>query len=193
MNVEWCCIATFYWPVSVKWFDRHGIVVVDKDLWENGISKDSVSHIWKSIRKIESTRALSGICCTYLHMEIILVVAFEEEYSFQLSNISEVKGRRTAENNEQQPLQKRKFKKFDSGEEMSFEEPMRLKQILRRKTGGVVACHPLNGKMAVEEAGGGPEPVEGEDYNFDEGHPDDEFLDEDDDDFARKLDVVPHK
>ncbi|PHT82916.1 hypothetical protein T459_11359 [Capsicum annuum] len=157
----------------------------------------------KSIRKIESTRALSGICCTYLHMEIILVVAFEEEYSFQLSNISEVKGRRTAENNEQQPLQKRKFKKFDSGEEMSFEEPMRLKQILRRKTGGVVACHPVGVKMInVKEKkttsmtagnGGGPEPVEGEDYNFDEGHPDDEFLDEDDDDFARKLDVVPHK
>ncbi|PHT33243.1 hypothetical protein CQW23_29580 [Capsicum baccatum] len=46
----------------------------------------------------------------------------------------------------------------------------------------------LKGKMVVEGAGGlGPEPVEGEDYNFDEGHPDDEFLDEDDDDFARKL------
>lgn len=52
----------------------------------------------------------------------------------------------------------------------------------------------LNGKMVVEGAGGlGPEPVEGEDYNFDEGHPDDEFLDKDDDDFARKLVVVPHK
>lgn len=44
MNVDLCCVATFYWPASVKWFDRHGIVV-DKDLWENGISKDSVSHI----------------------------------------------------------------------------------------------------------------------------------------------------
>ncbi|KAF3678825.1 putative tobamovirus multiplication protein 3-like [Capsicum annuum] len=154
-------------------------------------------------------------------------------------SLAEVKGRRTAKSNEQQPLRKRKFQKLDSTEDLSFEGPMPLKEILKRKRGGGggmpsggsehdqrerkertsmtagnvnfpsaftknVSDLPIQNlenelqadeeKMVVEGAGGlGDEPVEGEDYIFDEGDPDDEFSDEDDDEFARKLGVVPRK
>ncbi|KAJ8574264.1 hypothetical protein K7X08_026069 [Anisodus acutangulus] len=168
-------------------------------------------------------------------------------------SLAELKGRKAAESNEQslneQPLGKRKFQKLDSGEDLSFEGPMPLKEILKRKKGGgsedyqrerkdqtemtagnvdspsaiqkeepklvsgdgkapqetKLADHqyPLHRttneleaeeEMIVEGADaqdheGYYEPVEGEDYNFDEGDPDDEFLD-DDDDFAKKLGVV---
>lgn len=197
-------------------------------------------------------------------------------------SLAELKGRKTAESNEQslieqQPLGKRKFQKLDSGEDLSFEGPMPLKEILKRKRGGgagmssggseddlreskhqtettsmtagyvdfpssvtkngsdLLPIHKEESKL-VSGDGNGPqetksvdhqstlhrstneleaeeemavegadaqdhegydqrdahddyEPVEGEDYNFDEGDPDDEFLD-DDDDFAKKLGVV---
>lgn len=51
-------------------------------------------------------------------------------------SLAELKGRKTAEGNEHQPLGKRKFQKLDSGEDLSFEGPMPLKEILKRKRGG---------------------------------------------------------
>ncbi|KAK4371852.1 hypothetical protein RND71_007236 [Anisodus tanguticus] len=159
-------------------------------------------------------------------------------------SLAELKGRKTAESNEQslneqQPLGKRKFQKLDSGEDLSFEGPMPLKEILKRKKGNVdfpsaitknesdlpiqkeeskVVSGDSNGPQETKSADhqsplhrntneleveeeiivegadaqdheGYYEPVEGEDYNCDEGDPDDEFLD-DDDDFAKKLGVV---
>ncbi|XP_060196372.1 zinc finger CCCH domain-containing protein 17-like [Lycium barbarum] len=159
-------------------------------------------------------------------------------------SLAELKGRKTAESNEQslneqQPLGKRKFQKVDSGGNLSFEGPMPLKEILKRKKGNAdfpsaiiknesdlsiqkeeskLVSGDSNGpqetksadhqsplhrntnelepeeEMIVEGADsqdheGYYEPVEGEDYNFDEGDPEDEFLD-DDDDFAKKLGVV---
>lgn len=182
-------------------------------------------------------------------------------------SLEELKGRKTAESNEQQPLGKRKFQKLDSGEDQSFEGPMPLKEILKRKRAGgggmssggseddqcerehqkektsmtagnvdFPSAVPKNAfdlpiqkeesklvsdgsngpqetksadhqsplhhnanelaaeeEMVVEGADAqdheGYEPVEGEDYNFDEGDPDDEFLDDDEDDFAKKLGV----
>ncbi|CAN4087550.1 unnamed protein product [Withania somnifera] len=181
--------------------------------------------------------------------------------------LAELRGRKTAESTEQQPLGKRKFQKFDSGEDISFEGPMPLQEILKRKRAGGggmssgvseddqcerehqkektsmtagnmnfpssvpknVSDLPIqkeesrlvsgdsNGPQETKsadhqsplhynenelEAGGqmvvegtdtqdneGYEPVEGEDYYFDEGDPDEEFLDDDEDDFAKKLGV----
>ncbi|TMW99160.1 hypothetical protein EJD97_002976 [Solanum chilense] len=51
-------------------------------------------------------------------------------------SLAELKGRKTAESNEQQPPRKRKFQKLDGGEDLSFEGPMPLKEILKRKRGG---------------------------------------------------------
>ncbi|CAN4113868.1 unnamed protein product [Withania somnifera] len=51
-------------------------------------------------------------------------------------SLEELKGRKTTESNEQQPLGKRKFQKLDSEEDLSFEGPMPLKEILKRKRAG---------------------------------------------------------
>lgn len=185
-------------------------------------------------------------------------------------SLAELKGRKTAESNDQQPLGKRKFQKLDSGDDLSFEGPMPLKEILKRKKGGEggmlsggseddqherkhqtektsMTAGNVNFPSAVAKNGSEDLPIkkeeyklvsksadhqphlhhreneveaeeemvvegadtqdhkgydqrdghqddyvpaEGEDYNFVEGDPDDEFLEDDEDDFAKKLGIV---